>query len=234
MTAEPTSDTAPRHRRRASVLTVGLVVLVMLAGCDDSDDVNDEFGAAAEDNGAATIDPDTPPTAPSPEDDTETQGADVPQAGEPPPLDGLYSEDELEVARAINAYWSWLLRHPDTDPELVERIFTQPEESDGTTFLDGWQETIRQYQEHRWWWTGGTSEVEHVEVLDDQLPNTRLVRVYYHRAERAELVDAEGQVHSDREPARKWWDETWVREDSESPWKVVSVGDSGEWEGDDL
>lgn len=215
----------PHPRRTAGRgLTALTAALLLLAGCTGDDDVNpDEFGpgaeAAGEEDGPATLD--TPTPTPTPADD---EGPEIPEAGEPPPLDGLYSNDELEVARTRQRFASWLFGHLGTSPDLVGEI-TQPD----TESYKRQHSLLERYENEGLWWSGGTLEIIDVEVIDAEA-GTRLVRVYWIREEPSKLVDADGEVHDELPPERRWEQHVWSRKDTESPWRLVRTGAHGEWE----
>lgn len=182
---------------------------------------------------AATATPLSTPSAAAPGDG---QAVEVPEAGEPPSLEGLYSEDELEVARTMGDYYAWLMAHPDTEPELVENIFGEPRETGyRPTRQQIAREKVAQFQKHTWWWTAEEeTRVAHVEVLDEQAPHVRIVRIYYHRPSKTRLMDSQGRVHEVLPPTRRFEEEIWVRTDRDSPWQTVSILNSGQWQEGDV
>jgi len=226
-----------------------MVATLVVAGCDRGSQTpeggelaetpspwpdDDATSAAVAPRGdMASPGPSTPSKAATPGGDADQAAArKVPEAGEPPPLEGLYSDDELEVARTMADYWMWLIRHPNTDPELVKKIFGRPKEGKPPTKHA--REILEKYKKHQWWWTGGKPEVVDIEVLDQQAPNVRVVRIYYRRRESMKLIDSNENVHSERPPNRTWWEEVWSREDADSAWKTISVMEKGHWRQRDL
>jgi hypothetical protein len=226
-----------------------MVATLVVAGCDPGSQTpeggelaetpspwpdDDATSAAVAPRGdTASPGPSTPSKAATPGGDADqAAGRKVPEAGEPPPLDGLYSDDELEVARTMADYYAWLMSHPNTDPELVDKIFDDPRET-------GYEATrreiahgiVKQYKDHKWWWTNSESlKVVDIEVLDKRARNTRVVRIYYHRRTDAQLIDVKGEVHSKRSPGRTAVKEVWARDDRDSPWQTISVLSTGRWE----
>lgn len=213
----------PHTRRR--LLPVVLLVVLLAFGCDSDAEVPDDEDVAATRDEAEGPAGDTPTPTSSPAGDADEGEPEVPEAGDPPSLDGLVSDDELEVARTRQRYWSWLLRHRDTDSKLLEEVV-----GPDTDIYESLHRLVVHYEEEGLRWEQGTNEVVDVDVLDAQLPNTRVVRVYYHRDEPAQLVDAAGEVHDDLESARRWVEEVWARKDEQSRWRLIDVGDEGAWE----
>lgn len=221
--------TPPPQRRPARTLLAAALTALALAGCDTGP--SDDVEAAGKNNGPAALDNPTPTPSPTPsptaDQDAEDEGdSEIPEAGEPPPLDGLHSNDELEVARTSERYWAWLMEHPNTDPELLKEI-VRPD----TDIYESLHRLVAHYQEEGLWWTGeGTNEVIDVEVLNAEVPYIRLVRIYYHRDTAGQLVDAEGVVHDEVEPKRRWVEEQWSREEEQDPWRLDAIVDEGTWE----
>lgn len=242
MPARPLSGT----RRLAAPLLAVVVATAALAGCEGDSGAPSETAderptpSPARSASSRQVAPSTPPapTPPvtKPDADRDGQGIDVPQAGEPPSLEGLHSEDELEVARTMGDYYAWLMAHPDTDPELVENIFDEPRETGyEPTRLEIAREKVAQFREHRWWWTRESeTRVVHVEVLDEQAPNIRVVRIYYHRPGEARLISTDGEVHEILPATRRFEEEIWTRDDGESPWQTINVMNTGEWQKGDI
>jgi hypothetical protein len=235
------------------VLAVLMVATLVVAGCDRGSQTpeggelaetpspwpdDDATSAAVAPRGdTASPGPSTPSKAATPGGDADqAAGRKVPEAGEPPPLDGLYSDDELEVARTMADYYAWLMAHPNTDPELVDKIFDDPRESGyRPSRLEVAREKVTQFREHQWWWTSDReTRIVNVEVLDEKASNVRVVRIYYHRPTQARLIDAKGNVHERLPAGRPFEEEIWGRDDGDSPWQVISILNTGQWEKGDL
>jgi hypothetical protein len=220
------------------VLAVLMVATLVVAGCDRGSQTpeggelaetpspwpdDDATSAAVAPRGdMASPGPSTPSKAATPGGDADqAAGRKVPEAGEPPPLDGLYSDDELEVARTMARYTEWMSQHPNVDPDSWSNIIHPKANKD----YDLLRNLTANYRDHDRWWVGGNSRVVKVDVLERK-PRTRVVRIHYDRKEATKLLDPTGTVHKRKGPRQWWSEEVWHRSSTDDPWLVTSLGDS--------
>lgn len=174
-------------------------LIVLLAAC------------AAEAPAVVTAPPVTPTTA----------TAVLAPPDEPAPVLATTGEDVGAVYRSLEAYRSWLFRHPD--PAGVDAILDPacPCHASEAALLRGYAEAGR-------WWTGAAPTVLDVEVLDESAADLVTLRVTTARDGPTELVDATGTVHDRRPPSGPTlFDVVLLRADPGAPWKVRDVADQG-------
>lgn len=177
---------------------------------------------AAEPTPTLNAEPTTPDPTPEP---TPTPAAtdEADPFGEPPPppsLDALIGEDFEALARAHEAFRSWLYRF-NPDPDELERIY-HPD----CPCQEAETRLLAHYRENGLRWTGGTLVIERVEVVDDQVARLVVLRVTTVRDEPSYLVDADGEVHDELEARTRTEELVFVRDGEDAPWVLRTFSEA--------